>query len=55
MEVELTCRANKLFVKSIGHQRLGKAPLTKDSERKREGWGRWGGEWRAGVREEGQK
>lgn len=39
-EVKLTRKANKLFVKSIGHQRLRKAPS--DSERKRrmggEGW-----------------
>lgn len=54
--MELTCGANKLFVKSIGHQRLGQAPLKKKKkrEREREGWG-GGEEVRVGVREEGQK
>lgn len=44
--VGLTCRANKLFVKSIGHQRLRKAPSKREWEKDRRVWWGWGG-WRS--------
>lgn len=53
--VKLTCRTNKLFVKSIGHQWLRQAPSERGREREERVGEWWGGEVRVEVSERGQK
>lgn len=49
---KLTCSVDELFVKSIGHQWLRKAPLVRWREEQREGWG---GGWRVKVSKGGDR